>query len=168
VLRWKSKRHGPVFLALDEIDPATPETRKKLATKVLFAAIRRYEDALEAMQWMDAAYPLLCRPTEDRSEEAAAEREAWKRLVRQFDDDFSNAELALATRIQNLYDDLAPVDKRAGTAPLGRFIERAVKVGRTTYALQYSADEYEPGTCIVAVVRDDVMFSLTEENEHGV
>jgi hypothetical protein len=143
-------------------DPATPELRAKLTRKLLIAAIRRYEETLAAAIFMDSAYPVLALPKEPLDEAEKAERRAWRRLVDQFDDDFNNAELALASRIQNLYADLALEGRAVDRAVLGEFHELAVRHQGTTYILVYDVDKYEPGENIIAILRDGVTFDLAD------
>jgi hypothetical protein len=156
----RKRRRSSLYLAPGEVDPATPEARLKLTRRLVASAIRRYEAALEAARWMDSAYRLLGSPADDHDEDTKAERRAWVRLSDQYDDDFNCAELALASRIQNLYDELAPAGKRVGPGPRDHFTERAVRYRGTTYALQYSVEDYEPGSCIIAIVRDGRLIDL--------
>ena len=145
---------------LPENDPATPELRAKLTRKLLIAAIRRYEETLAAAIFMDSAYPVLALPKGPLDESEKAERRAWQRLVDQFDDDFNNAELALASRIQNLYADVALEGRAVDRAVLGDFTERAVRFEGTTYILSYDVTDYAPDSNIIAILRDGRSFDL--------
>jgi len=140
-------------------DPATPELRLALARSLLAGAIRRYEETCAFAWEVDLAYPPLPEPT--RPDEAeAAERRAWRKLKAEAADDFDSAELALAGRINNLYDALAPEGYRIVPDPDGAFVPRAVRLGSTTYFLADCPGRYEPETNIIAVVRDDAVIDL--------
>ena len=146
-------------------DPATPALRRDLARTLLIGAIRHYEKALTTMRAVDASYPRLNEPRCPHDDATKAEHRAWQRLIEQADDDFDHAELALASRIQSLYDDLAPEHRRVGSGPHDHFIERAVRFEGTTYALQYNPGGYESGSNIVAVARDAVSFHLESDDD---
>ncbi len=150
-----------------EPDPATPARRIRMARALLLGAIRRYEATLAATRRMAVVYPDLggCRPPMDAA--GLAEHRAWRRLLDQVDDDFDNAELALAARIQALYDDLAPEGRKLGPGPHRDFIERAVRYRGTSYALQYDVARYEPSTNIIALVREPRAFDLDREGTAG-
>ena len=67
-----------------------------------------------------------------------AERFAWRLLINEANGDFDSAELALASRIQNLFNWLAPDGMKVEPERPGELcFERAVRHGGNVYTLNY-------------------------------
>jgi hypothetical protein len=159
------RKRPRLVLTSEPVDPAddlaTPQIRLMMSRQLVVAAIRRYEESLAAARAFDASYRLLAAPLEKTSDE----RKAWRRLASSIDNDFETAELVLASRIQDLYEDIAPEARKVGNGDHTHFIERAVRYEGTTYALEYDVDDYEADSNIIAIVRDNLMFNLASDDE---
>jgi hypothetical protein len=73
--------------------------------------------------------------------------------------------VALAGRIQGLFDQLAPESQRTRESASEYFIPRAVRHQGTVYVLGYSVHEYEPRTNIIATYRGEMVIDLDCEDQ---
>jgi hypothetical protein len=143
-------------------DPATPENRRLLARRLLAGAIRRYEEV--SLEWsaVHESFPHLDPPRHPSSPVEFAEWDRWRELLSHANENFNNAEMNLAERIQGLFDMLSPPGRRAGESPTEYFVPRAVRSGGFLYVLSYSAWQYEPNTNAIAVYSETMVFDLAD------
>ncbi len=160
-------REEPV-LPEGEPDPATPAWREELARRMLAAAIARHEEANALWSAVHESYPRLPEPAHPRTDAELAEHRAWLLLLGQADEAFDSAEENLASRIQALFDLIAPEGRRARDSEEDYFVPRAVRTGGSVYVLADDVMRYEPRTNIVAVYREPMMIDLDETHPGAI
>jgi hypothetical protein len=137
---------APADEAWFDVPDATPMIRR-----LLRLAIRQYVAALEFAREVDRARPAGRRRYEP----------TWRLLQGEADAQFEAAEAALAERINNGFDAIAPEGRRIGPIKEGaEFVERAVSLDGVVYVLVYDPDRYEAGQNIIAILGADRVASL--------
>jgi hypothetical protein len=148
-------------LTPDQPDPGAVADAASLARclwfnrRLLRSACRHYQAALAFAREVEASMP---------PEGPGEGREAWAALLLEANSAFYAAEVALAERINNLYDVLAPEGRRVGPEVVGReFKQRAVMLEGETYILTFDPADYNAGKDdVIAVVPRDHVISLDD------
>jgi hypothetical protein len=142
-------------------DPIATARRIYLIRRLLVDSVRRYRETLDFCGEVDRATPIAFRPPHDPEAEMGEEGHAWRRLICDAEAEHYSAEVSLAQSINNLYNFLAPEDRRIGpTAIGGNFEERGISIDGTAYVLMSDPADFEPGVNIVAMVRPDRVIDL--------
>jgi hypothetical protein len=153
-------------LSPDAEAPPSPsdETRRLWMTRrLLRSAVRSYELTLAFSREVDASLPGAFKPPWNKQAEPEAEREAWWRLRHDADSAFYAAEVALAERIVNLYDFLAPVGKRIGPeVDDAEYQERGVTLDGRTFIVLYDPAQYEPGDVLISMTPIEHVVGLDD------
>jgi hypothetical protein len=150
-----------------DVPPPGDESRRVwLTRRILRSAVLRFQLTLAFAREVESYFPEAYREPFDERESLAHSRRAhdmehhfpdgdrggWLRVMYEADSAFYAAEVELASRIVNLYDQLAPEGKRTTPIPAGReFQERAVTVDGLTFTVLYDPGEYEEGQVIIAM-----------------
>jgi hypothetical protein len=142
---------GPVIVA----------ARVLLMKRLVVDAIRTYQSTLSFCDEINAIMPEHFRHHPAQLKSADEECRAWWRL---FLDAMSTHDIAqgqLAALIVNLYDYLAPEDRKLGAAgPGSGFLERGVTIdGKSFIAVDDPAD-FEAGHPIIAVITSNRVIDL--------
>ena len=136
--------------------PSPESARLWMTRRLLRSAVRCYQMTLAFSHEVNNSAPANLRHRDAR------ERDGWERLKGQANDAFDAAEVQLATRIVNLYDDVAPEPNRIPTRDDDVFQERAIRLGGVTFVLTYDPANYQPETGIVAMLPADLVVDLDD------
>jgi hypothetical protein len=143
-----------------DADPVATARRVFLMRRLVVGAVHRYRQALAFTEEIDAAIPAAFNPPFEGGVEQEDECQSWRLLLCEAENDFYSAEAALGERIFNLYDFIAPEDRRVGWTVGSIFQERGVEIGGTIYLLTGDPAECEPGKNTVVMARHDRVINL--------
>ena len=147
-----------------EPPPPSDEARRLwLTRRLLRSAVRSYQLTLAFCHEVDASLPDDFRPPWKPDAEPEGERKDWWNLVYETNSAHYAAETALAERIFNLFDKLAPDERKVGKRVEGsEFIQPAVTLDGQTFVLVSDPANHNDDNDIIIMVSRKHIIDLGE------